>query len=106
MLNNFSGRHFNPDVLQAFIGMIGVYPVGTMVRISTNEIGIVTKHNPDNAESPVVKVFFDAGGSALPSPLEVDLSSGGDKTIISTVNPSTTSIDLGAFFEKEAEAAV
>ncbi|MBI5345178.1 MAG: HD-GYP domain-containing protein, partial [Deltaproteobacteria bacterium] len=46
ILQNFSGRHFSPDILKAFVKMLGVYPIGTMVRLSTNEIAIVTKINP------------------------------------------------------------
>lgn len=105
IMSNFSGRHFNPDTLKAFINMLGLYPVGTMVRLSTNEIGMVTKVNQeDSGEYPVVKIVYDKDGGALASPYELDLAVKKDVGIISTVNPAVTNTDLGAFFEKEAAA--
>lgn len=106
VMSNFSGRHFNPDTLKVFVNMIGVYPVGTMVRLSTNEIGVVTKINSSLPESPVVKIIYDRHGAQMEQVCEEDLSSATDNTIISTVNPSTTATDLGSFFEKEAASAV
>ncbi|MBI5455033.1 MAG: HD-GYP domain-containing protein [Deltaproteobacteria bacterium] len=106
VMNNFSGRHFNPDTLKAFINMIGVYPVGTMVRLTTNEVGIVTKLNAEKQESPVVKILYDSEGVIVENPYELDLSTATDKEIVSTVNPATTSTDLGSFFEREAAQAV
>ncbi|MFQ5586853.1 MAG: HD-GYP domain-containing protein, partial [Thermodesulfobacteriota bacterium] len=38
ILNSLSGKHFDPDILQSFVNMLGVYPMGTMVRLATNEI--------------------------------------------------------------------
>ncbi len=104
VMTNFSGRHFSPDTLKAFISMIGVYPVGTMVRLSSNEIGVVVKLNPEAMDAPTIKVLYDGEGKALEAPFELDLSIGNDRTIAATVNPSATATDLGAFFEKEAAA--
>lgn len=102
VMNTFSGRHFNPATLKAFINLVGIYPVGTMVRLSSNEIAIVTKVNPEAGEDPVVKVVVDKDGTSLDDPYTLDLSEDGSKAVISTVNPAMTEIDLAAFFEKEA----
>lgn len=102
VMNNFSGRHFNPETLKAFINMIGLYPVGTMVRLATNEIGVVTRLNDDLPERPVLKILYGPDGNEAPSPFELDLASASDRDIVSTVNPAVTSTDLGVFFEKEA----
>ena len=101
VMASLSGRHFNPDTLKAFINMMGVYPIGSMVRLSTNEIGVVIKVHDGNADSPVVKVIYDKDGKSVGSPFEADLSSRNDVTIVSAVNPAMTNIDIGAFFEKE-----
>ncbi|MBI5642525.1 MAG: HD-GYP domain-containing protein [Deltaproteobacteria bacterium] len=106
VMNNFSGRHFNPDTLKAFVNMIGVYPVGTMVRLSSNEIGVVTKLNSEFPALPFVKVLYDMEGNSLEASFELDLSTSQDKAIVSTVNPATTTTDIGSFFEKEAANAV
>ncbi|HAO94397.1 MAG TPA: hypothetical protein DCR11_11100 [Deltaproteobacteria bacterium] len=106
VMNNFSGRHFNPDTLKAFIDMIGVYPVGTMVRLTTNEVGIVTRLNAEKQGGPIVKILYDSEGVIVENPYEVDIAVSTDKEIVTTVNPATTSTDLGSFFEKEAAQAV
>ncbi|MBI5970091.1 MAG: HD-GYP domain-containing protein [Deltaproteobacteria bacterium] len=102
---NFSGRHFSPDILKAFVNMLGLYPVGTMVRLSTNAIGVVIRLNPENGERPVVKLIYGPDGASLHDSPEVDLSANADKHIVSTVNPVVTNTDIGAFFEKESAAA-
>lgn len=104
VMSNFSGRHFNPETLKVFINMIGMYPIGTMVRLSTNEIGVVTRVI-DSPDTPVVKVIYDASGASVEPSYEVDLSKETDRTIVSTVNPATTNINLASFFEKESTAA-
>lgn len=107
VMNNFSGRHFNPETLKSFINMIGVYPVGTMVRLTTNEVCMVTRVDAETPDSPTVKVLFDKDGNAQDEPFDVDLSSEveRDRRITALVNPATTDINIEAFFEKESSAA-
>jgi len=102
VMSNFSGRHFNPDIFKAFINMIGLYPVGTLVRLSTNEIGLVTKVDSEAGDSPLVKVIYGKDGNELDPPYKLDLKANNDVSIVSTVNPATTNTDVSALFEKEA----
>lgn len=104
LMTNLSGRHFNPDTLKKFINMIGLYPVGTMVRLTTNEIGIVMKVKPDAPDCPQLKIVYDSDGKTLDKSYEIELGTDEwkDTKIAATVNPATVNIDLGAFFEKEA----
>ncbi len=103
ILNSLSGKHFEPDIMKAFINMLGVYPMGTMVRLTTNEIAIVTKINQDDGEHPVVKVVYGSDGQKLASPLQVDLSHEDEtaRFIVSPVDPLNKGINMGAFFEEE-----
>ena len=50
--------HFDPVILQAFIHSIGIYPVGALVRLRTNRLGIVTGGNPADPLLPKVRAFF------------------------------------------------
>src|SRR3972149_4750276 len=74
VMNSLSGKHFDPDTLKTFIGMIGFYPIGTVVRLSTNDIAIVTKAKPGDSMRPTVKVVFGGDGKQLDKPYEIDLS--------------------------------
>jgi putative nucleotidyltransferase with HDIG domain len=102
IMSSLSGRHFNPDTLMAFVTMIGLYPVGTMVRLSTGEIGVVTKVNPASVDYPAVRPVCDGNGNPIKDAAEMELSERKDVSIISVVNPAITTTDVGAFFEKEA----
>lgn len=59
---NRAGSDFNPLLLKVFINTIGIYPVGSVVRLNTNEIAIVSRTNPDDLVKPEVKVIADQDG--------------------------------------------
>ncbi len=106
ILRDLSGAHFTPEIVEAFSDMIGVYPVGTMVRLTTNEIGVVTSVTPDENENVTVKILYDADGTQLEEPLPVDISPRGETdgpTIVGAADPLSRNIDVSAFFEKEAK---
>ncbi|MBI3399623.1 MAG: HD domain-containing protein [Deltaproteobacteria bacterium] len=107
IMNNLSGKHFEPNTLKSFVAMVGLYPIGTLIRLSTNEIGIVTKISPSGNLSPVVKVIVGADGKQADKSYEIDLSVGGKNapTIAAPVDPLTKGLDIGKFFEEEAQAA-
>jgi putative nucleotidyltransferase with HDIG domain len=102
IMMNLSGRHFDPETLKAFLGMIGLYPIGTMVRLSTNEIGIVTKIIPEEPARPVIRVIYDKDENTLDDPFDLDLGKNNDVSILATVNPATANVELSNFFEREA----
>jgi HD-GYP domain-containing protein (c-di-GMP phosphodiesterase class II) len=45
-----SGKDFDPILLKVFIKMIGVYPVGTLLKFDNDEIGIVAKYTGDEEQ--------------------------------------------------------
>ncbi len=102
IMMNLSGSHFDPYTLKTFLNMVGLYPVGTMVRLSTNEIAIVTKVFPEKPVSPVVKIIYDKDGNTLDDQIDLDLHEATDVQIRATVNPATANVELANFFKKEA----
>ncbi|MDH4227869.1 MAG: HD-GYP domain-containing protein [Deltaproteobacteria bacterium] len=107
ILKGLSGKHFDPATILAFENMIGMYPVGTLVRLSTNEVGIVTKVNNAAFDKPTIKIMYSADGSELPMPKETDLSENAHAalSIVSQVDPLARNVDAGAFVAKEAAGA-
>jgi len=59
---NRASTDFNPLLLKVFINTIGVYPVGSVVRLNTNEIAIVSRTNSDDLAKPEVKIIADKDG--------------------------------------------
>lgn len=54
-----SPREFKPDLVQAFVRAVGVYPVGTLVRLDNGMLGVVAEQHAGDLLRPVVNVFFD-----------------------------------------------
>jgi putative nucleotidyltransferase with HDIG domain len=63
------GSAFNRTLLRRFVNMMGLYPVGTLVRLNTEEVGVVTETHPDDPFRPQVKLILDARGQAYETPL-------------------------------------
>lgn len=50
--------HFDPQLFQAFVKTIGIYPIGSLVRLESGHLGVVVQQNPENLTRPQVQVFF------------------------------------------------
>jgi HD-GYP domain-containing protein (c-di-GMP phosphodiesterase class II) len=66
---------FSVKVLKLLLERIGIFPVGTWVRLNTKETGIVSKNNQGLPLRPAVQVLFAENGSKLLQPKIVDLAS-------------------------------
>lgn len=51
--------HFDAALFARFADSLGIFPVGTLVRLSTGELGIVMGSEGEAAENVEVRVFFD-----------------------------------------------
>jgi putative nucleotidyltransferase with HDIG domain len=73
--------HFDPDLFKAFVKSLGIYPVGSLVRLASGRLAVVVEQNPGALTAPLVKVFFSAR-SNMPVPVQrVDLASGVDRIV-------------------------
>lgn len=80
--------HFDPLVFQAFVKAVGIYPVGSLVRLESGRIAVVMEQQTGSLLTPVVKVFFCAKTKTPIAREVLDLSKlvGRDK-IIGRVSP-------------------
>ncbi|WP_425054213.1 HD-GYP domain-containing protein [Pseudomonas abyssi] len=69
--------HFDPKLFQLFVRMLGIYPVGSLVRLTSGRLGVVVEQNPTALLLPRVRVFYSATlRQAVPVTL-IDLAEAG-----------------------------
>lgn len=57
-----AGTGFDTFLLKLFINAVGVFPIGTLLLLDTDELGVVYRNNPDDLLRPKVRVFADRNG--------------------------------------------
>jgi len=70
----WSKGHFDPTVFQAFVKAIGIYPIGSLVRLSCGRLAVVVEQGEQSLLSPRVKVFFSTRANARIAPEVIDLA--------------------------------
>ncbi|WP_341891927.1 HD-GYP domain-containing protein [Variovorax sp. YR752] len=66
---------FDPAIFQAFVKSLGIYPIGSLVRMRSGKLGVVVEQNEASLVAPKVKLFFSTR-SNMPVAIElVDLAS-------------------------------
>jgi HD-GYP domain-containing protein (c-di-GMP phosphodiesterase class II) len=68
-----AGRGFDPRVVRAFVRMMGLFPIGSMVELTGGEVGVVVDNHERQLSRPVVRLVLDEHGSPS-DPIEVDLA--------------------------------
>jgi putative nucleotidyltransferase with HDIG domain len=86
--------HFEPNIFKAFVRSIGIYPIGSMVKLKSGRLAVVIDQNEKSLLAPMVKVFFSTK-SKMRIPTEtLDLSKpSANDSIASHEDPATWGID-------------
>ena len=89
---------FNPVLLKRFVNLMGLFPVGNLVRLNTEELAVVTAEHPTDPFRPQVKLLTDAKGALLEAPMLAntwDRDSRGEypRAVVEAVDPETVDID-------------
>lgn len=89
---------FDPFLLKMFSGIIGVYPAGTLVLLSTNELALVLTNNENDKSRPYVKIVGNKDG-LFSEPLWIDLAlpEHADRAIVRQVEPERYGINVSQF---------
>jgi len=73
----WANGHFDGKVFQAFVKSLGIYPIGSLVQLSSGRLGLVVEQTNKSLTTPVVKVFFSTKSNMRIVPELVDLSKPG-----------------------------
>ncbi|HET6432454.1 HD-GYP domain-containing protein [Dyella sp.] len=85
--------HFDRDIFHAFVKLIGIYPTGTLVRLSSERLAVVLVQGNSSSLNPIVRVL-----RALPSnddldPVVLDLQES-DDTIVGIEDPTAWDLHI------------
>ena len=89
---------FNQNLLRRFVNLIGLFPVGTLVRLNTDEVGVVTHEHPTDPFRPQVKILRGREGERvdeMPLVNTWEPDGRGDFTwaVVEAVDPDEAGID-------------
>ena len=98
------------EMIQAMIGSLGVYPIGSLVQLNTAEQAVVVGMNPTQRLKPIIKVIMGAQGESYLTPIRVDLGvqavGATARTITKVLDPAQERVNVALFLEHiEPEAA-
>lgn len=89
---------FEPFLLKVFSDIIGLYPAGTLVLLTTDEIALILTNNETDRSRPYVKIIGNRQG-LLPTPEWVDLSlpEHAQRKIVRMVDPARYGLNIKDF---------
>jgi putative nucleotidyltransferase with HDIG domain len=98
VLKKDDGAHFDAQLVRRFVQLLGIYPPGTLVKLSSEAVAVVTRVHAPDPYRPRVKVLFRPDGTRYDIPLERNLwerapdGSPAD-SVISPLDPALYGID-------------
>ncbi len=97
----WSKFHFDPVLVQLFIKTVGIYPVGTLVRLESGLLGVVCEPGKESMLKPVVRAIYDSKRERfLSAPKDLDLAASGNADrILGSESPSKWNIKPFDFIE-------
>lgn len=94
---------FGKDLLQDFMRFMGLYPIGSVVKLSSGDIAVVFSADPKTRMRPLIILVRDEKGVEIRPHRLVNLAVLPESklSISDIVDPKKYSIDVATIFEKE-----
>ncbi len=80
--------HFDEKLFQCFVRTVGIYPLGSLVRLKSQRLAVVVDHDPTNLLQPIVKVFFSLKSKMHIQPIVVNLDKTQNDRIVGCEDPA------------------
>jgi putative nucleotidyltransferase with HDIG domain len=98
VLKRNDGTQFDQHLVRRFVQLLGIYPPGNLVRLTTGEVAVVAKVHAPDPYRPRVRVLFSATGARLDLPYDRNLwepshPGGQMESVVAPVDPEEFGID-------------
>jgi putative nucleotidyltransferase with HDIG domain len=107
VLQKNDGAQLDPHLVRRFVQLLGIYPPGNLVKLSTGEVAVVLRVHAPDPHRPRVRVLFGADSARLDLPFERNLwepqpdrSETALESVIAPVDPADYHLDPLTFLEK------
>jgi HD-GYP domain-containing protein (c-di-GMP phosphodiesterase class II) len=103
IIRKMAGIDFDPILVKHFSAIIGLYPIGSLVKLNNGDIALVLQPNAEDPTHPRVRVIADAQGTKYDEITLVDLSEKDEVennyplSIETIVNPEDVSIRINDY---------
>jgi HD-GYP domain-containing protein (c-di-GMP phosphodiesterase class II) len=82
-----NGKHFDPQVLKAFLESMGIFPIGSVVQLNNSSIGRVIENHTDAPLRPKIELLIDEFGNQNEESETVDLLAKKSFFIVKAIDP-------------------
>ncbi|QOJ33654.1 MAG: DUF3391 domain-containing protein [Nitrospira sp.] len=98
---------FDKALVEVAIKALGVYPIGSLIKLNTNEYAVVVGLNREHRLKPRIRIIKSPEGTLYNAPLEIDLtdtdSTGPTRSIQRALDPNQEHIDVAAYVETKGQ---
>jgi HD-GYP domain-containing protein (c-di-GMP phosphodiesterase class II) len=107
VLQQNDGSRFDQRLVRRFSQLLGIYPVGNLVRLDDGSLAVVVRVHASEPSKPMVRVVMAPDGSRLAAPRNVALwaestPDGPPPRIVTPVDPAEVGIDPLPFLDDAA----
>jgi len=107
VLKQHDGARFDQNLVRRFSQLMGIYPVGNLVRLDTGALAVVLQIHAPDPSRPAVRVITGPHGRRLAVPVDLalwadDSPAGAPPRIVCPVDPQEAGVDPLAFLDTTA----
>jgi putative nucleotidyltransferase with HDIG domain len=98
VLKRNDGTQFDQNLVRRFVQLLGIYPAGNLVKLTSGEIAVVTHVHAPDPHRPRVRILFGKDGVRLDLPYDRNLwdpaqQDASSDAILAPVEPSAYGVD-------------
>lgn len=100
-------KDYSRRIVELFTRHLGIFPVGSFVKLATGEMGVVSRVDRGQLLAPEILVLFDKFGRRLPVPQKIELSrmqkgpNGELYKIEGSLSPKAFDVDIGEYIQQK-----